>query len=100
MISQTLSVGEERIREAPERLEVDVHERQRGQREREGPAAISEGEVLVAFKPLLRMAILVWPWSCAMSSSTPSAGCAFHRPAVSKSSPTAARSSGPAPRRS
>ena len=52
-ISQALSVGEERIREALERLAFDVHERQRGQRERERPADISEGEVLVAFKPLL-----------------------------------------------
>lgn len=52
-ISQALSVGDERIREALERLALEVHERQRGQRQREGPADISEGEVLVAFKPLL-----------------------------------------------
>jgi formylglycine-generating enzyme required for sulfatase activity len=35
-------------------LALEVHERQRGQRERDdGPADITEGEVLVAFKPLL-----------------------------------------------
>ncbi|MBK6434156.1 MAG: SUMF1/EgtB/PvdO family nonheme iron enzyme [Anaerolineae bacterium] len=55
-IAQVLGVGEARVREALERLAFTVHQRQReaaaaGQ---DGEAAdISEGEILVAFKPLL-----------------------------------------------
>jgi formylglycine-generating enzyme required for sulfatase activity/energy-coupling factor transporter ATP-binding protein EcfA2 len=53
-ISQTLGAGEERIRAALEALAFAVHDRQRTSPERdEGPADIAEGEVLVAFKPLL-----------------------------------------------
>ncbi|MFN8595279.1 MAG: SUMF1/EgtB/PvdO family nonheme iron enzyme [Anaerolineae bacterium] len=54
-ITQALRVGEERIRTALEALAFLVHDRQRRELVRDGePADISEGEVLVAFKPLLR----------------------------------------------
>jgi formylglycine-generating enzyme required for sulfatase activity len=54
-ITQTLRVGEERIRTALEALAFSVHERQRKETVRDAePADISEGEVLVAFKSLLR----------------------------------------------
>ncbi len=54
-ITQTLRVGEERIRTALEALAFAVHDRQRKELVRdEEPADISEGEVLVAFKSLLR----------------------------------------------
>ncbi len=53
-ISQVLGAGEERVRSALESLAFAIHKRQREEPEqREGPADISEGEVLVAFKPLL-----------------------------------------------
>ena len=53
-IAQALGVGEERIRAALEALAFAVHERQRGQPERDtAPADIAEGELLIAFKPLL-----------------------------------------------
>ncbi len=53
-IAQALGVGEERIRDALEALAFVVHERQRGYPERDAaPADISEGDLLVAFKPLL-----------------------------------------------
>ena len=52
-ITQALSVGEERIRAALETLAYATHDRQYRRRERdEGPADITEGEVLWAFKPL------------------------------------------------
>lgn len=54
-ITQTLCVGEERIRTALEALAFAVHDRQRKELVRdEEPADISEGEVLIAFKALLR----------------------------------------------
>jgi formylglycine-generating enzyme required for sulfatase activity len=54
-ITQTLRAGEERIRTALEALAFAVHDRQRKELVRdEEPADISEGEVLVAFKSLLR----------------------------------------------
>ena len=53
-ITQTLNVGEDRIREALNRLAFTVHQRQRQEKDgQEAPADISEGEILVAFKPLL-----------------------------------------------
>jgi formylglycine-generating enzyme required for sulfatase activity len=56
-ITQALGVGEERIRAALEALAFAVHERQyrtrAGGDDDGGPADISEGELLVAFKPLL-----------------------------------------------
>jgi len=54
-ITQTLRVGEERIRAALETLAFAVHDRQRKELVRDAePADISEGEVLVAFRTLLR----------------------------------------------
>lgn len=54
-ITQTLRVGEERLRAALEALAYAVHDRQRQEAARDGePADISEGEVLVAFRALLR----------------------------------------------
>jgi formylglycine-generating enzyme required for sulfatase activity/energy-coupling factor transporter ATP-binding protein EcfA2 len=54
-ITQTLRVGEDRIRTALEALAFTVHDRQRKELVRDAePADITEGEVLVAFKPLLR----------------------------------------------
>ena len=54
-IAQTLSVGEGRIRAALETLAYNVHQRQRRETQSgDLPADISEGEVLLAFKPLLR----------------------------------------------
>ena len=53
-IAQTLGVGEERIRAALEALAFAIHQRQREQPERDtAPADISEGELLIGFKPLL-----------------------------------------------
>jgi len=53
-IAQALGVGEGRIRAALEALAFQVHQRQRSEAGRDdAPADISEGEVLVAFKPLL-----------------------------------------------
>jgi formylglycine-generating enzyme required for sulfatase activity/energy-coupling factor transporter ATP-binding protein EcfA2 len=55
-IAQVLGVGDTSIREALERLAFTVHQRQRstGRRTDDSePADISEGEILVAFKPLL-----------------------------------------------
>ncbi len=53
-IAQALGVGEGRIRAALETLAFQVHQRQRSEARRDdAPADISEGEVLVAFKPLL-----------------------------------------------
>jgi hypothetical protein len=53
-ISQVLGAGDERIRHALELLAYTVHQRQ-GQQAGRGdmPANIGEGDVLVAFKPLL-----------------------------------------------
>lgn len=54
-ITQTLRVGEERVRAALEALAFAVHDRQRKESVNDAePADISEGEVLVAFRPLLR----------------------------------------------
>ncbi len=55
-LSQLLQVEESRVREALEALAYKVHERQGGEDEERDtrPADISEGELLVAFKPLLR----------------------------------------------
>jgi formylglycine-generating enzyme required for sulfatase activity len=54
-ITQTLRAGEERIRAALETLAFTVHARQRKEQSHDDqPADISEGEVLVAFRPLLR----------------------------------------------
>ena len=66
-IAQTLGVGEERIRAALEALAFAVHERQRSSPERDAaPADIAEGDLLVAFKPLLGSLapIPCWP-TCA-----------------------------------
>ena len=53
-ISQALKAGEDRIRMALEHLAYEVHERQRREPGRDQtPADICEGELLVAFKPLL-----------------------------------------------
>ncbi|PKO22486.1 MAG: hypothetical protein CVU38_09080, partial [Chloroflexi bacterium HGW-Chloroflexi-1] len=53
-ITEALGAGEDRLRAALETLALAVHERQRGSPEQdEGPADISEGDLLVAFKPLL-----------------------------------------------
>lgn len=53
-IAQALGVGETRIRAALEALAFAVHQRQRGQPERDAaPADIAEGDLLVAFRPLL-----------------------------------------------
>ena len=53
-ITEALGAGEDRLRAALETLALTVHERQRGSPEQdEGPADISEGDLLVAFKPLL-----------------------------------------------
>ncbi|HEY4688127.1 MAG TPA: NACHT domain-containing protein, partial [Anaerolineae bacterium] len=53
-IAQALGVGESRIRAALESLAFRVHQRQRTEAGRDdAPADISEGEVLIAFKPLL-----------------------------------------------
>jgi formylglycine-generating enzyme required for sulfatase activity len=53
-ITQALKVGEDRIRPALEKLAYTIHQRQRNEPQRaDAPADISEGEVLVAFKPLL-----------------------------------------------
>jgi len=55
-IAQVLGVGDTSVREALERLAFTVHQRQRsaGRRTDDSePADISEGEILVAFKPLL-----------------------------------------------
>ncbi len=54
-ITQALRIGEERIRAALEALAFTVHARQGKERVPDAePADISEGEVLVSFKPLLR----------------------------------------------
>jgi formylglycine-generating enzyme required for sulfatase activity/energy-coupling factor transporter ATP-binding protein EcfA2 len=54
-ITQTLSVSEDRVRAALEKLAYTVHERQCREAQPDSlPADISEGEVLLAFKPLLR----------------------------------------------
>jgi energy-coupling factor transporter ATP-binding protein EcfA2 len=53
-ITQALGAGEERIRAALEVLAFTAHDRQRRGPERdEGPADVAEGDVLLAFKPLL-----------------------------------------------
>ena len=53
-ITQALGAGEERIRAALEALAFAAHDQQRRGPERDdGPADVSEGDVLVAFKPLL-----------------------------------------------
>lgn len=54
-LSQLLQVEESRVREALESLAFGVHERQKGEGEtsNDQPADIPEGELLVAFKPLL-----------------------------------------------
>jgi formylglycine-generating enzyme required for sulfatase activity len=53
-ITQVLGVGEEALREALERLAFTIHNRQRTDPENQDSAAdISEGELLVAFKPIL-----------------------------------------------
>ena len=54
-IADALNVGEKRIRSVLETLAHTMHERQREDPEgQEGAADISEGELLVAFKPLLK----------------------------------------------
>jgi formylglycine-generating enzyme required for sulfatase activity/energy-coupling factor transporter ATP-binding protein EcfA2 len=53
-ITQALGIGEERLIAALETLAFTIHERQRTRPDRDdGPADITEGDVLVAFKPLL-----------------------------------------------
>ena len=53
-VAQALGVGEERIRATLESLAFTIHQRQRRSPERDdGPADIGEGDLLVAFKPLL-----------------------------------------------
>jgi formylglycine-generating enzyme required for sulfatase activity len=53
-IAQCLQVGDDRIRRALEQLALGAHQRQGGGGAEQGePADITEGEVLVAFKPLL-----------------------------------------------
>lgn len=53
-IAQCLQVGEGRIRSALEQLALAAHDRQGGAGTEDGEAAdVTEGEVLVAFKPLL-----------------------------------------------
>ncbi len=53
-ISQVLDVGDQAVRSALEALAFAVHTRQQEEPQQQaGPADISEGEVLVAFKPLL-----------------------------------------------
>jgi formylglycine-generating enzyme required for sulfatase activity len=53
-IAQCLNVGEERIRAALEHIALQVHRRQReGGGEDGAPADVPEGDVLLAFKPLL-----------------------------------------------
>ncbi len=52
-IARALGVGEERVRAALETLAFNVHERQRSNPVREGPADIGEDDLLRAFRPLL-----------------------------------------------